>query len=284
VSKLSSRLSARSASPRDAEGILAVGIARDIEDLGVPDWVLDDVREELAEAERALVVEDEAGRVLAAALLAGDGYAHVLVHPAACGQGVGTHLRELVEASAPAGSVLRQEVNGSNDAARALLEAAGYRAEQHYWRMAMGLEAPLAAAAWPERVSTRRYAPEDLAETETLVRESLPDFSGNLAARRVASDLSTVARAAAGGSLAGVVLCERREGQGFVSYLAVAPEWRGRGLGRALLADALTRMRAAGLERAALGVNGRNESATALYRSVGMRIENRADRYDKRLP
>jgi ribosomal protein S18 acetylase RimI-like enzyme len=43
-------------------------------------------------------------------------------------------------------------------------------------------------------------------------------------------------------------------------------------------------MRAAGLERAALGVNGRNESATALYRSVGMRIENRADRYDKRLP
>jgi ribosomal protein S18 acetylase RimI-like enzyme len=284
VSKLSSRLSARSASPRDVEGILAVGIARDIEDLGAPDWVLDDVREELAEAERAWVVEDEAGRVLAAALLAGDGYAHVLVHPAACGQGVGTHLRELVEASAPAGSVLRQEVNGSNDAARGLLEAAGYRAEQHYWRMAMGLEAPLAAAAWPERVSTRRYAPEDLAEAETLVRESLPDFSGNLAARRVASDLSTVARAAAGGSLAGVVLCERREGQGFVSYLAVAPEWRGRGLGRALLADALTRMRAAGLERAALGVNGRNESATALYRSVGMRIENRADRYDKRLP
>lgn len=284
MSKLSSRLSARSASPRDAEGILAVGIARDIEDLGAPDWVLDDVREELAEAERAWVVEDEAGRVLAAALLAGDGYAHVLVHPAACGQGVGTHLRELVEASAPAGSVLRQEVNGSNDAARGLLEAAGYRAEQHYWRMAMGLEAPLAAAAWPERVSTRRYAPEDLAEAETLVRESLPDFSGNLAARRVASDLSTVARAAAGGSLAGVVLCERREGQGFVSYLAVAPEWRGRGLGRALLADALTRMRAAGLERAALGVNGRNESATALYRSVGMRIENRADRYDKRLP
>jgi ribosomal protein S18 acetylase RimI-like enzyme len=284
VSKLSSRLSARSASPRDAEGILAVGIARDIEDLGAPDWVLDDVREELAEAERAWVVEDEAGRVLAAALLAGDGYAHVLVHPAACGQGVGTHLRELVEASAPAGSVLRQEVNGSNDQARGLLEGAGYRAEQHYWRMAMGLEAPLAAAAWPERVSTRRYAPEDLAETETLVRESLPDFSGNLAARRVASDLSTVARAAAGGSLAGVVLCERREGQGFVSYLAVAPEWRGRGLGRALLADALTRMRAAGLERAALGVNGRNESATALYRSVGMRIENRADRYDKRLP
>ena len=284
MSKLSSRLSARSASPRDVEGILAVGIARDIEDLGAPDWVLDDVREELAEAERAWVVEDEAGRVLAAALLAGDGYAHVLVHPAACGQGVGTHLRELVEASAPAGSVLRQEVNGSNDAARALLEAAGYRAEQHYWRMAMGLEAPVAVAAWPERVSTRPYAPGDLAEAETLVRESLPDFSGNLAARRVASDLSTVARAADGGSLAGVVLCERREGQGFVSYLAVAPEWRGRGLGRALLADALTRMRAAGLERAALGVNGRNESATALYRSVGMRIENRADRYDKRLP
>ena len=64
---------------------------------------------------------------------------------------------------------------------------------------------------------------------------------------------------------------------------SVDPAWRGRGLGRALLTHALAQMRAAGLVGAALGVNGANSSATALYESVGMRIESRADRYAKRL-
>src|SRR3954470_24179828 len=115
-----SDLSSRTAGSADAEGILAVGIARDIADLGAPDWTIDDVREELAAADRAWVVEDGSGRVIAAALLTG-GEARVLVHPDACGQGIGTHLRETVEEAAAPGTVLRQVVSGSNDAARALL-------------------------------------------------------------------------------------------------------------------------------------------------------------------
>jgi mycothiol synthase len=278
-----SKLSSRRAGAADAEAILAVGIARDIADLGAPDWTLEDVREEMAEAVGAWVADDGAGEVVAAALLESDGFVRVMVHPDACGRGFGTHLRELAEAAAPAGSVLRQELPDSNDSARELLEAAGYEAEQHYWRMVMKLDAPVPAAPWPEGVASGPYTADDLPEAEALVRSSLPDLTGNLAARRIAPDLSTVARAAAGGALAGVVLCERREaGQGFVAYLAVAPGWRGRGLGRALLAEALGQMRAAGLASAALGVNGANSSATALYESAGMRIESRADRYAKR--
>jgi mycothiol synthase len=279
-----SKLSSRPAGPRDAEAILAVGVARDIADLGAPDWTLEDVREEMDEAVGAWVAEDSSGAVVAAAMLESDGFARVIVHPDACGWGFGTHLRELVEGAAPTGSVLRQEVPGSNDAARALLEAAGYEPEQHYWRMVVALDAPQAPVPWPDEVSTRAYSAEDLPEAEALVRSSLPDFTGNMPARRFAAELSTVARAGADGSLAGVVLCERREaGQGFVAYLAVAPAWRGRGLGRALLAGAFEQMRATGLVSAALGVNGANSSATALYESVGMRIDSRADRYAKRL-
>src|SRR3954468_20312283 len=280
-----SKLSSRPAPPIDADAILAVGVARDIADLGAPDWTLEDVRDEMSEAVAAWVAEDE-GEVVAAALLESDGFARVLVHPYACGLGFGTHLLELVGASAPAGTLLRQELPGSNGAARALLEAAGYEPEQHYWRMVLSLDAPVASTPLPPGVSTRPYAPEeDLPEAEALVRSSLPDLTGNLPARRLAADLSTVARANADGSLAGVVLCERREaGQGFVAYLAVDPVWRGRGLGRALLAGAFEQMRATGLVSAALGVNGANSSATALYESVGMRIDSRADRYAKRLP
>jgi mycothiol synthase len=279
-----SDLSSRPAVASDAEGILAVGIARDVADLGAPDWTIDDVRDELAEASHAWVAQDAGGAVVAAALLEPDGFARVIVHPDACGRGYGTHLREVVEATAPGGSVVRQEVAGSNEAARALLEAAGYHAEQHYWRMVMALDKPLPRSPLPARVTAGAYSRDDLPEAEALVRRALPDLGGNLAARRFATELSTVARSDGDGSLAGVVLCERRErGQGFVAYLAVEPDWRGRGLGRALLAGALGQMRAAGLVGAALGVNGANRSALALYESVGMRIESSADHYEKRL-
>jgi ribosomal protein S18 acetylase RimI-like enzyme len=94
-----------------------------------------------------------------------------------------------------------------------------------------------------------------------------------------------VALAECDGSVAGVVLCERwdDEGHGFVAYLATARAWRRRGLGLALLTHAFWAMRAAGLSRATLSVNGRNRSAMKLYESVGMQVEWHAERYEKRL-
>jgi ribosomal protein S18 acetylase RimI-like enzyme len=79
---------------------------------------------------------------------------------------------------------------------------------------------------------------------------------------------------------ADVVLCER---DGYVEYLAVAEEQRGRGLGKALLQAALAGFARAGIERAVLWVNGRNESATRFYRNAGMEVAFSADRYEKTL-
>jgi ribosomal protein S18 acetylase RimI-like enzyme len=81
-----------------------------------------------------------------------------------------------------------------------------------------------------------------------------------------------------------VALAERWEDDtACLTYLAVARDRRGEGLGRALLQETLRKFADAGLKRAVLSVNGRNESATALYRSVGMHEEFRADRFVKRL-
>jgi mycothiol synthase len=289
-------LSSRTADASDAEGILAVGIARDIADLGAPDWTLDDVRDELVAAERAWVVEDARGTIVAAALLEA-GNARVIVHPDACGLGIGTRLREAVEDAAPPGTLLRQAIGGSNDAARALLVAAGYEPTQHYWRMSMTLDHAPPAAIWPPDISPRGYAAGHEAAVHALVEDAFSEIPGNvpdgfdewransIARTCFAPDLSTLAFAP-DGSLAGVILCERwrDEGDGFVPYLATARAWRGRGLGRALLAGALAQMHAAGLDQAGLSVNGSNRSATALYESVGMRVESYADRYDKLLP
>src|SRR4051794_13603338 len=133
MSDLSSRFSARRPAVADAEGILAVGIARDIEDLGYSDFSLDDVQEELTgpgiDLERdGWLVSDEAGRVVAFALA--DGFqARVIVHPDACGEGIGTWLRERIEERAreQGEPVVRQQVDGANDVARRLLADAGYR-------------------------------------------------------------------------------------------------------------------------------------------------------------
>jgi ribosomal protein S18 acetylase RimI-like enzyme len=84
--------------------------------------------------------------------------------------------------------------------------------------------------------------------------------------------------------MAGVALCHRHpDGEGYVDYIAVASEWRGRGLGRALLQESFRRFAAEGMHRAVLWVNGRNESATRLYRAVGMEVVFSADRLVKRL-
>jgi hypothetical protein len=62
-----------------------------------------------------------------------------------------------------------------------------------------------------------------------------------------------------------------RRGSGVVQNLGVAPAHRGRGLGTALLLQALHGFRARGLALAALEVTAQNESAIRLYRRLGFR-------------
>jgi ribosomal protein S18 acetylase RimI-like enzyme len=59
------------------------------------------------------------------------------------------------------------------------------------------------------------------------------------------------------------------ETDGYLSRLAVAPEFARRGLGRRLLGDALAATRALGLERCVLEVADTNVAAAALYRAAG---------------
>src|SRR4051794_28614817 len=282
----------RTATDDDAEAILAVGIARDVADVGHPDWSLDDVREEMAEIDVGLVVCDPAGAIVAFGFLDG-GLARPNVHPGVTGLGIGTWLREQLEARARAAGTteLRQDVFGANDAARELLANAGYEVTQLYWRMIGDLDGTEPQPNWPDGAQPRPYSPgDDDQAAHTLVEDAFADIPGNVShgfdewrsrafGAQFASELATVA-----GDMAGVALAERwDDGDGYLSYLAVSRDWRGRGLGRALLQATLRNFADAGLKRAVLSVNGRNESATRLYRDAGMDVEFRADRFVKRL-
>jgi ribosomal protein S18 acetylase RimI-like enzyme len=58
---------------------------------------------------------------------------------------------------------------------------------------------------------------------------------------------------------------------GAIQNLGVVPEHRGRGLGRALVHQALIGFRDSGLDRAYLEVTAENQGAVVLYRSLGFR-------------
>lgn len=64
--------------------------------------------------------------------------------------------------------------------------------------------------------------------------------------------------------------------------MAVARDWRGRGVGSALLAEAFRWARWAGVEKLALSVYPHNEAALALYRKFGFQQEGRLTGHSKK--
>ncbi|MDR6507832.1 GNAT family N-acetyltransferase [Arthrobacter oryzae] len=73
--------------------------------------------------------------------------------------------------------------------------------------------------------------------------------------------------------------------EGYTDLLGVRPEYRGRGIAQALLADAMRRFVAAGMDRASLDVDSENPTgALALYEKMGYAAVNRSLAWDKELP
>ena len=278
----------------DAGAVLELILARDVADLGVPDFSMGDLRAEWAGVELehdARVAAGPNGRLDGYAIVLGDD-AVVLVHPEAERQGTGTVMRRWAEARAAerGTKVLRQFAVGSNERGRRHLRAAGYEPVHHYFRLRGDLDALPPA---PE-AALRTFELQDEAAVHALVQEAFSEVEGN--------DFEPLDRWRANRSekpgwdpalwlllhdddgLAGVALGERWEGgTGYLGELAVAPRARGRGHGRTLLLAAFEAFRRAGLEHAELNVHGRNRGALKLYVSVGMRPTWEAERWEKAL-
>jgi mycothiol synthase len=70
---------------------------------------------------------------------------------------------------------------------------------------------------------------------------------------------------------------------GLFEPVGTHPEFQGRGLGKAVTAEGLRRMQAAGMRRASLGFNPNNGAARALYTSLGFRAAHSFVGYRKAL-
>jgi mycothiol synthase len=284
--------------PEDADAVLAVIVARDVADLGRPDYTLEDLHADWTmpgvDAGRDAWVVQEGERLVGYAFLDDRGAALISVAPDAEGRGIGTALREAAESRAleRGEALVRQYVPVANERARALLLEAGYWPVHHYFRLRVGL------AAAPPPAAELRVRPfdreRDAVAVHALVQEAFSQVDGNVAqtldAWRAAKiekegwDPALWLLAEDADGLAGAALCERWEGNvGYVDSLAVAPRARGRGLGRALLLHAFAALRDAGLEVAELSVQGDNAGAARLYEAVGMRSVWSQERWEKPL-
>ena len=274
-------------------------VARDVADIGQPDVTLEDVRAFWATpgvdlAADAWVVEETGGEVVASGQLLGDD-ALIFVHPDACGQGIGSALRELAEERARerGTAVLRQFQPVGNEASvRAadggrLLAGAALHAHADAARRRARTGAPTACGRSTASATSSRctqVVEGAMGEVEGHVAESLEVWR----AQRILKegwDPSLWLLLHDEEGLAGAALGERWEnGVGYVAEL-------GR---RAPRARAGTRPHAAagavrGLPRrradrsAELSVHGANRSAARLYESVGMRASWEAQRWEKAL-
>lgn len=77
-----------------------------------------------------------------------------------------------------------------------------------------------------------------------------------------------------GDEVVGSVMAGYEGHRGWINYLAVAPELRRRGLGRALMAEAERLLMAAGCPKINLQVRSTNAEVIAFYQSLGYAIDD----------
>ncbi|HET8682087.1 MAG TPA: GNAT family N-acetyltransferase, partial [Micromonosporaceae bacterium] len=209
------------------------------------------------------------------------------VDPAYEGRGVGAHLLDwCLRTAAGRGAEVTVETESVNDAAERLFTSRGLT--QVFSEVVMrfdlaGTEPPPARLpAGVELVEwSARHAPRFFAVYDAAFRER-PGFPGWSERQWVdwvteEGDLrprwSLLADAGVSGDV-GFVVCA----DCWVVQVGVRPDWRGRAVGAALVAEALRRMRAAGATEALLDVNVDNP-ARHLYPRLGFAVLGRRARF-----
>ena len=267
----------RPATPADRPALIGLGQAEDAAWSGAPAVSVEEVEEFIDSCEPGVIFERE-GRVAGYAAAGEGGRTVLLIDP---DDDPEPALEALV---AWLGERGHHELDGyGRDTRRiAWLEANGFTHRRSFFDLQRGIDPPLASAVWPSGVTIARYRPgEDDEAVHALIyadaawaevpghserslegwRSTLtPDYRGWVARR----DGRPI------GWVAGRVF---PDGRGWVEQLAVARSARGQGLGRALLLHSLAELRERGATSLALGVQGENETATALYRGVGFQVE-----------
>jgi mycothiol synthase len=214
-------------------------------------------------------------------------YFEGFVHPARRGEGIGSRLAASAEERASVAGAATITTNvGSENAAR-FFESRGYVIVEREYAMFLDLDHPSEVSV-PKGVQLRVFVEgADEGAMHEAIRDSFgddwPDSSNDPAAwmlghQSVRSyDPNLWLFAESGGQIVGAVMnrthWHAQRDTGWVKNLGVRKEWRGRGIGRALLLESARLFHERGKRRLVLGVHVDNPTgAPDFYRRVGMRI------------
>ncbi len=269
--------------------------AYDLVEIGISDLDVEDLRQMLTIPEStnevALAVDDSPD-LLGFAHLDPDGDAETAVDPA--GPDPGSLQRSLVafvleDARRRALSAVTHWSGAGPGGAGDLLAEVGFSHVRSSWRMHAQPGGAVAAPRWPAGVELRPLDRErDVREVWAFVQQH---FAGMYGSRPRSFDSwcerflvpgSDVACAVDGDQLIGVAVMTEHEDHGYLAQLVVDSAQRGRGIGLALLTSVIARNAAKG-KATQLNVDGTNDRALALYRSVGMQIDAEFRQWERSL-
>lgn len=141
-------------------------------------------------------------------------------------------------------------------------------------RLRKSLAGPIEAPTWPAGIRPVELAAIDPRLAHVVLDEAFPglvapfaDWHGNLTADSEYDPSLCVAAVADRGEIAGFIQCWTSV---FIKDLAVAPGFRGRGIGAALMTHAFGLFARRGASHVDLKVETANVAARTLYASLGM--------------
>jgi len=230
-------------------------------------------------------------------------------HPDFFGRGIGTYLREWLEAraaqilpSAPEGArvSLLQSAQGNDSLGIAFLQAAGYTEVRHFYNMRVGFDAPPPEPELPAGFTIRAMAEGDEHAFFYASWEAFKDHWGVVPTTFEAEYERRMARIKAdphfdrslffglwdGSEVAGICFNKLTTAEdpemAWVNTLGVRRAWRNQGLGQALLLHSFGEFYRRGKRKAGLGVDATSlTGATRLYEKVGMRVYREFVQYEK---
>jgi mycothiol synthase len=207
------------------------------------------------------------------------------VHPAHQGHGIGTELARALETIARSRGARRLQsgVAEPDDAGRRLFAGLGYEPVRVFREMRIELAAEPAGPQWPPGLVAGAFdADRDARAFHAAQQEAFADHweytsrefaewrDFHIVMERFDPSLWGVVRAG-DEIVAGAISVADRYGGGWVAVLFTRRQWRGQGVGRAILQDAFTRFWARGERSVGLSVDADGTlGAFHLYESAGM--------------
>jgi mycothiol synthase len=242
----------------------------------------------LASADGAFVAEMD-GRIVGEADASG-GWIDLSVEPSKRRRGIGTALLRAAEEAATEEPTLLIALR-SDPPGAAFARASGYEMAWEVWLMGIDLPDEIPEPKWPEGVSVRTYGGE---EAEAREIKDLLDLAYAEEFHHKPATFENWSRfmfedpmfdagvwflAVADGGIVGAAL---NWDQGYIKDLVVHPNWRGRGLGKALVYETFAEFKRRGLPRVTLKTDSNNPTdAWRLYERVGMSKERTYEIFQK---